>query len=123
MFDFRFISTGGATRHVILIGRWAIKLPRLNHGWKGFLCGLMCNMQEAEFATLDDPRLCPVLGSIPGGWLVVMRRARVMTPAEFARLDWPHFVAGRPGQTVIPAEHKADSFGWLDDRVVAIDYG
>lgn len=28
---------GGATRHVLLIGKYAFKFPRLNYGWRQFL--------------------------------------------------------------------------------------
>jgi hypothetical protein len=133
----------GVTREVFLIGRYAIKIPKLVYGWKMFLNGLLANMQEREFAAEGWPELCPIVFSLPGGWLVVMRRARVMTDEEFAAFDFRAFVTrdddyaaynldawggnarngGEPEALVVPVEAKADSFGWLDGRVVAIDYG
>lgn len=112
----------GVTRAVLLAGRFAIKVPKMRYGWRLFLQGLLANMQEREFSKAGWPELCPVLFSIPGGWLVVMRRARVMTDDE-----WPFFDAQAwakaSGKYIIPCEFKADSFGWLDGRVVVIDYG
>ncbi len=51
---------------------------------------------------------------------MVMRRVRVMTEEEFEAVD---LQAWASGQYVIPCELKSDSFGWLDGRIVAIDYG
>lgn len=110
----------GVTRHVLLVGPWAVKVPAL-WSWKLFLCGLLANMQERSFASTGWPELCPVVASIPGGWLVVMRRARVMTDAEFDQFDAKAFC--EKGSHIIPAEAKANSFGWLRGRVVAVDYG
>jgi hypothetical protein len=115
----------GATRFVVLTRRWAIKLPRLV-SWRLFLCGLLANMQEREFSRTGWPELCPVLFSLPGGWLVVMPRAEPLEDGEWALLDimgtreqW----ADR-GEYVVPVEMKRDSFGWLPDRgIVAVDYG
>jgi hypothetical protein len=33
------------------------------------------------------------------------------------------FAAFTDGPMVVPVERKADSFGWLDGRLVALDYG
>ena len=110
----------GCTRHVLLAGPWAFKVPAL-WSWKLFLCGLLANMQEREFARTAWPELCPVTFSTPGGWLVVMRRAQEMTDAEFLAFDAKAFCEG--GAHIVPAEHKSNSFGWLDGRIVAIDYG
>lgn len=81
-------------------------------------------MQEADFARLPWQQLCPVLWSIPGGWLVVMQRARVMTAEEF-RSTCVEALINPPGTNIfVPAELKPDSFGYLEDgRLVAIDYG
>lgn len=114
----------GCTRRVLLIGPWAIKVPATTE-WRLFLLGLLANMQEALFWQTRWPELCPVLWSIPGGWLVIMRRARVMTTAEFAEFDAESFTqcGGEDGQYVVPVELKHDSFGYLDGRIVAVDYG
>ena len=59
-----------------------------------------------------------MLLALPGGWLVVMRRARPLTEQEFAALspnDW--------GGVLEMVEFKRSSFGMLDGRVVAVDYG
>lgn len=112
----------GVTREVILVGRWAVKLPKLIYGWQKFLCGLLANMQEASFSKAGWPELCPVVFAIPGGWLLVMKRAQPLSAEQWQAFDARSFVEGNPDY-VIPAETKQDSFGTLDGRVVAIDYG
>jgi hypothetical protein len=92
------------------------------HGWRGFLLGLLANMQERLFWETRWPQLCPVVASTPGGFLLIARRARVMTRDEFARFDFAGFTRRTDG-SLVPAEAKADSFGWLDGEVVAVDYG
>lgn len=114
------ISTG-VTRHVLLVGRVAVKWPRLNYGWRLFLQGLLANMQEREFSRAGWPELCPVVWSIPGGWLVIMRRAQAVTADEFDSFDAAAWAQRQ--DYVIPVEAKADSFGWLEGQLVAIDYG
>jgi hypothetical protein len=111
----------GITREVILTRRYAIKIPKLIYGWQKFLCGLLANMQEATFARAGWPELCPVVFSIPGGWLVVMRRAEPLSDAEWEAFDAPAFC--ETTGYLIPAEFKQDSFGMLDGRIVAVDYG
>ena len=110
----------GVTRRVLLVGSLAIKVPSVTE-WRLFLLGLLANMQEALLAKTGWPELCPVLWSVPGGFLIVMRRARVLTDDEFLALDLEHWVQ-REGYR-IPAEIKSDSFGYLDGDLVAVDYG
>ena len=111
----------GVTREVILTRRYAIKIPKLIYGWHKFLCGLLANMQERQFAGAGWPQLCPVIFSLPGGWLVVMPRAEMLSDAEWCAFDAKAFC--ETGDYVIPAEFKQDSFGKVDGRIVAIDYG
>ena len=111
----------GITREVFLTRRYAIKIPRVVYGWKMFLCGLLANMQERTFAAAGWPELCPVVFALPGGWLVVMRRAESLTDEEWRSFD-PATFCERPNY-VVPCEFKQDSFGKLDGRIVAIDYG
>ena len=52
---------------------------------------------------------------------VVMRRARPLTEAEWAAFDFEAFV--ERGDWRLPVENKDDSFGVLEGRIVAVDYG
>lgn len=101
---------------VILTKNLAIKIPYpLN--WRRFLWGLLANMQERDFSRLKWAALCPVVFSLPGGFLVVMKRATPLTQEP----DYQSLSNTPEG--VIPAEHKIDSWGCLDGNIVAIDYG
>lgn len=118
MLNFRIAY--GVTRTVWLIGPLAFKFPSLVE-WRLFLLGLLANMQESKFSKTGWPELCPVLWSLPGGWLVVMKRARELTREEFDSLNLSSWVDR--GDYVIPAELKMDSFGWIGEQLVAVDYG
>lgn len=110
----------GATRHVLLIGCWAVKVPRVT-SWRNFLQGLLANMQEREFARTGWPELCPVLWAVPGGWVLVMARAQPLTAAEWSDFRPDDFCAAR--DYAVPVESKHCSFGTLAGRIVAVDYG
>lgn len=117
------IIRSGYSRVVILIGPYAVKIPNFFF-WKGFLYGLVGNMHEVQWyrhSSEDMKRLCPIRFAIPGGWLVVMSRARDMTRDEWDGFDAMEFIGS--GQNTIPVEPKMNSFGWLDGRIVAVDYG
>jgi len=112
----------GTTRTVWLVGRYAFKVPALTE-WRLFLLGLLANMQERRFSSMRHPKLCPVHWSIPGGWLLVMKRADPLTREEYEDFcsimdDWID-----DGEFVVPVEAKLDSFGRVDGRIVAVDYG
>ena len=110
----------GTTRIVFLVGDYAIKVPAMTE-WRLFLLGLLANMQEALWSKTGWPELCPVVWAIPGGFLLVMRRARAMTRDEFNTIDLNKWVQ-RQGY-IVPAETKMDSFGYLHGSLVAVDYG
>jgi hypothetical protein len=77
-------------------------------------------MQEAHFSTLKDPRLMPVLFSIPGGFLLVMPRGQLPTHDEFANVDRDWL---RTALDELPLEGKRRNFAWYNGQIVAIDYG
>lgn len=113
----------GATRTVLLIGRLALKFPRCTE-WRTFLLGLLANMQERDFSTLQFVPLCPVLFALPGGFLVVMPRVRSLTWEEFDETHRPECwdLATNP-EHPFRCEHKQCSFGWLHGKIVVVDYG
>jgi hypothetical protein len=118
------VSTRGVTRLVILTRHHAIKIPRFwwygRFRWETFLWGLLANMQERRIAAGNIPEVCPVRWSIPGGWLLVMPRCAPLE-REMTAEEYEAFV-DHPGYRV-PAENKPDSFGYLNGRLVAVDYG
>ena len=111
----------GSTRNVFLTRHYAIKVPRFVE-WRLFLHGLLANMQEAKWwKRLHHDKLCPVVFGMPGGWLLVMPRTVALSREEYFSFDYPMFV--QIGTGVLPVEHKLDSFGWYQGRIVAVDYG
>jgi len=117
---------GGVTRLVILTKHWAIKFPTPMYGWKFFLYGFLANMQEREWAGFDK-RLCPVLRSSKYGIFVIMPRCQPLTDDEFTdRIHdgWLRLSEEATNESVeLPVELKTCSFGWLNGKIVAIDYG
>ena len=110
----------GCMRIVFLVGPYAIKIPT-NDTWRLFLRGLLGNMQEVTFSLCGWEELCPVVFSVRGGWLIVMPRCRPLTRDEWFSLDFKNF--REKEDRCIPVEEKMDSFGVLDGRIVAVDYG
>lgn len=115
-----WINRNGATRIVFLLPKVVVKIPRTD-SWKFFLCGLLANMQEREFAGTGWPELCPIVASCPAGFWVVMLRCEPLNDYWWHHFDYEEFVDG--GDYHVPAENKRDSFGFLRDRIVAVDYG
>lgn len=109
----------GATRYVVLTKSRAYKFPSFA-SWNLFLHGLLANMQEHSFYKLSDA-MCPVIGYIRGGFLVVMPRAVPLTDEEYESFDVVGFLDRET--FLIPAENKQSSFGKLHGRIVAVDYG
>lgn len=116
----------GISRHTFALGsRYVLKVPRLD-GWVPFLNGLLGNVHEAERHDPSWPELCPVVVALPGGLALVARRAApcddsAATRAEIEALCERAAESGRLVATL--AELKPSSWGWLDGRLVAVDYG
>lgn len=113
----------GSSRIVLLVGQYAVKLPRVSSLYR-VAQGVRCNRAEVEAWTQRIyPNLCPLLWSSPGSLVVVMPRARIMSDSEFDAWfesdEWPHFV-----DQDTPCELKSADAGFLPDgRRVMVDYG
>ena len=128
----------GVTREVLLTNLYAIKLPKLTGGWSFFLRGLLANMQECRCSAAHWPELCPVVFSVPGGWLLVMRRTEPLGDEQWKQFrhnlmdDEALAASYRSGFVkpwndasaayLVPVDLKRDSYGLLNGRVVAVDY-
>ena len=64
----------GATRNALLIGNIVIKVPRFR-SWKTFLNGILANLTEREFSTMNSPYLAKVYYADIFGLMLIMERA------------------------------------------------
>lgn len=108
----------GTTRVVYLIGKYAIKLPRINR-WRSFLRGILANLDEKMWYHHSPSdwklKMCPTLCCLLGGVILIARRAEPITEAEYRDLDTDSF---KP----LPLDIKIINFGKFQDRIVLIDY-
>lgn len=111
----------GTSRYVLLLGRLAIKVPRL---WplSRIARGLRGNWFERRVALRYAPvfgwhELCPVLFADRFGLVLVMPRAEPVTHEDIRQAaDDDHYPAP-------PYEFKPEDWGRLPDgRVVAVDF-
>lgn len=102
----------GQTRTVLLVGRFAIKFPRIANGWRFFLMGMLANVNERRWSGFDA-RLCPVLWCAPLGLMLCMRRAE----------PWPDDQPPPEMKGLPFLDSQSSNFGVLDGAVVSIDYG
>ena len=109
----------GSTRTVILTKKYAIKIPYIGK-YKNFLYGLLANKSEVRFNKLKDNRLCPVIFYVPFGLTVVMPRCVEISLQDFEAVIKSDF---RLKPFPIPVESKSDSFGYYNNKTVAVDYG
>ena len=114
------INREGCTRIVILTKRFAVKIPNI-FSWRLMLYGLLANHQERTFSRLGWPEVCPIRFSLPFAVCVVMEKAQPMTFEQWQSFDYESFCIKESYK--VPVELKRDSFGWLNGRVVAVDYG
>ncbi len=114
------VITTGATRVVILTKKYAFKIPTFAT-YTRFLHGLLANVQEVEWSKTGYPELCPVCVSLPLGLLVVMPRCEPLTDEQYAAFDPEQWIDRE--NYILPVEAKQDSFGILNGRIVAVDYG
>ena len=112
----------GTTRITFLVGNYAIKIPILDH-WESFLEGLLGNMNETRFTRIFTEAFCPVVFSLPYGFLNIMKHVQPLTEQDFLCFDYHYWCNYQFKYQIVFVKHKQDSFGWLDGKIVACDYG
>lgn len=78
-------------------------------------------MQEARFSELNSEDLVPTLFSIPGGFLNIQPRCKIISRLEWESKEIEEEI--NRISSIHPVENKLDSFGWFCGRLVAVDYG
>jgi hypothetical protein len=109
----------GITRTVLLVHRWAIKVPSMRShdaGLRGVVWsiarGLCANLSEQEWS--GSPGTCPVLWS----WAGIVNVYPRCQPVTHDLTDAEYDAVGLLG----PGDRKPQNMGWLDGRLVWVDY-
>lgn len=112
----------GSSRYVFFFCGFAFKIPSIS-SYKQFLWGLIANLNEIEFYQyLKSDKLCPIKFYLPLGICNIMPAIKTLSENEFKDFDPIKFCC-LDNECKIPAESKADSFGWYKGKIVVIDYG
>lgn len=113
----------GSSRICILTKNYAFKIPRLSP-YRSFLRGLLANLQEQSFwKYCHYDELCPIVFSLPLGFMNVMYRASELNENDFPLVD--SFLTNLKIKDYdIPFESdKLSSLGKLNGKIVIVDYG
>lgn len=119
----------GTTRTVILFYKWAIKIPLVKE-YKGFLKGLLANLNERTIWKLCPNYFLPVLWSLPLGLVVVMPRVKSTKQATWYlhafMADLFHANNDDNGEALTArryCEYIASNVAMYKGKPVCIDYG
>jgi len=117
----------GCHRLVFIFKRIVIKFPNFYYtimykphlyylSW--FLKGIKGNIQESKLSKMKYKHYCPIIISCPIGLFIIMKKADQLKNSD-SEIDLKKFMQEK---NIITAENKMDSFGWLNNKLVCIDY-
>lgn len=105
----------GKTRLIILIGNYAIAVPRLCN----FKAGCIKNTRAALHDTYGNGILNPILAWTAFGLATLTRRATPLSDAEWHMFEYERYEKAY-WLGVAEERHK---FGIVNNRIVALSYG
>lgn len=120
------IDKKGATRIVFLTKKYAIKIPSF-YSWKMFLHGLIANLNERafkEYSCTPGSGLCPTVYASETGLISIQKRC---LPVQHRGMFWVE-LAHLACSTVLHedffySDAKPENFGYIDGKLVKLDYG
>lgn len=115
----KFQCKRGATRNVFLVGKYAIKIPRI-YSWRTFLNGLLANLTEREFSSMCPQMLARVYYADILGLVIVMERADKVLHNDTRRVRAFFQSCEDLG---LPADWNPWNIGVFGKKWKLIDYG
>jgi hypothetical protein len=116
------LHTHGTTRFALCFGNYAVKFAR---GSRGRAANRAENVEWERATPERREMLCPMLWASPFGLFNLMQRAVPLTRTQQLALlerdgfpDWDYM----PGGPSSPFEYKESDWGYVDGRLVALDY-
>ncbi len=127
------LNTTGATRLVIILNNHVIKIPNFTYSYHHFIKGILANLNEAstwdiisKYTPYKAYLLCPVTFSF-AGIILIMKKANVekhINELRSSPIDIPLKQLYKPWiNNGLGGDDKPDNYGYLNDRLVKIDYG
>lgn len=119
------LNRQGVTRLVFIFDKFVVKIPNFTCQWNHFLKGIIANIEESKTWQYNSGKyerglsylLCPVLWCSWGGWVLVMKRAQMLTIKDWGTVTVPEHKKHFPGDDTL------SNYGWLNGKVVKVDYG
>lgn len=116
----------GITRIIFIFQNYVIKLPNFTYSWNLFLTGLLANLNERNCwkYNVDNELLCPIIWMSIGGWILVMKKVDVKKHIEERKLDninhFDYYIKWI--NSGFGGDDKPDNYGYLNEKLVKIDY-
>ncbi|MCP4528477.1 MAG: hypothetical protein GY833_21545 [Aestuariibacter sp.] len=118
------LCRNGATRTVLLVGNYAVKVPRLGNP-ETFYRGLLANLTEKKFGTCGFAELATVVYGNVFGLVLVMKRVRPVRHRGlyFLELERMRVESGLADEFIL-SDAKPENFGYnSQNRLVKCDFG
>lgn len=109
----------GATRLVFTIGKYAIKVPRI-YSWRGFLRGLLANLQERLFRNLAPTLTAKIYYADIFGVVLIMEKAEYIPQHMFRDVS---MFLDKCVEAGLPVDRKPGNVGLINGRYKLIDFG
>jgi hypothetical protein len=116
------LINSGSTRLVLLVGQYAIKIPRCcikpDNKFYGKVIGLLEGWKANRYEYIWSKSnihdfLCEVKYSFLFSLIIIMKKADKISRDEFFELKKFNFTY----------EHKIDSYGKINNKIKVVDYG
>ena len=116
------LNNKGSSRLVFLTENYAIKIPRCcvkpDNSFYGSVIGILEGWKANRYEYIWSKSkiydfLCEVEFSFLFSLIIIMKNAKPLKREQFLKLEKFNFCY----------EHKEDSYGFIDNKIVIVDYG
>lgn len=119
------INRKGATRIVILTNKYALKIPNIRDGYKFFIMGILCNIQEWIMGNGDWCKdINPTIYHNRLGLLNIQPRLRPVRHRGLFWVEYKRMLTLTQFKDFISSDVKPENFGYTKGmKLLKLDYG
>ena len=118
------LKRNGVTRLVFIFKNIVIKIPNFTCQWDHFLLGIIANINENRCYKWHEHNdiLCPVKWISWLGFILIMKRADTDRHLKEVYEDGLKFNYSSWVNCGLGGDDKPDNYGYVNDKLVKIDY-